>query len=136
MKLTTLLLVVGADLVQAWVPLSHARRSMTSLELSTAVSPDSYTKPERVVMDDLPTVYVYDHCPFCVRVRLALGIKNVKHKLNFMANDDVSTPTSLVGKKIAPIFVRRALTHLGAYVLLCCLTHLVFPSVPSRFFSQ
>lgn len=104
MKLTTLLLVVGADLVQAWVPLSHARRSMTSLELSTAVSPDSYTKPERVIMDDLPTVYVYDHCPFCVRVRLALGIKNVKHKINFMANDDVSTPTSLVGKKIAPIF--------------------------------
>ena len=56
-------------------------------------------------MDDLPTVYVYDHCPFCVRVRLALGIKNVKHKIYFMANDDVPTPTSLVGKKIAPIFV-------------------------------
>lgn len=104
MKLTTLLLIVGADLVQAWVPLSHARRSMTSLELSTAVSPDSFTKPGRVIMDDLPTVYVYDHCPFCVRVRLALGIKNVKHKIYFMANDDVSTPTSLVGKKIAPIF--------------------------------
>lgn len=56
-------------------------------------------------MDDLPTVYLYDHCPFCVRVRLALGIKNIKHKLYFMANDDVQTPVSLVGKKIAPIFV-------------------------------
>jgi len=64
-----------------------------------------YTKPEKIAMEELPTVYVYDHCPFCVRVRLALGIKNIKHKINFMANDDVQTPTSLVGKKIAPIFV-------------------------------
>jgi glutaredoxin 2 len=50
-------------------------------------------------------VYVYDHCPFCVRVRLALGVKNVKHLIHFLANDDVMTPTRLVGKKIAPIFV-------------------------------
>ena len=56
-------------------------------------------------MDDLPTVYVYDHCPFCVRVRVVLGIKNVKHNLHFLANDDIPTPTALVGKKIAPIFV-------------------------------
>jgi hypothetical protein len=32
-------------------------------------------------MDPLPTVHVYDHCPFCVRVRLARGIKNVKFRL-------------------------------------------------------
>jgi glutaredoxin 2 len=38
-------------------------------------------------------------------VRLALGIKNIKHNIHFMANDDISTPTKLVGKKIAPIFV-------------------------------
>ena len=56
-------------------------------------------------MDDLPILYVYDHCPFCVRVRLALGIKNVKHTVHFLANDDVPTPTKLVGKKVAPIFV-------------------------------
>lgn len=106
MKLAaTLILAFGTGLVEAWLPSSHAHRSLTSLQLSTTVSPDSFTKPERVIMDELPTVYVYDHCPFCVRVRLALGIKNVKHKLYFMANDDVSTPTSIVGKKIAPIFV-------------------------------
>ena len=58
----------------------------------------------RVVLSPLPTVYVYDHCPFCVRVRLALGLKNIKHNIVFFANDDVFTPTSLVGKKIAPIF--------------------------------
>mmetsp|Transcript_2803 Transcript_2803/g.7038 ORF Transcript_2803/g.7038 Transcript_2803/m.7038 type:complete len:266 (+) Transcript_2803:60-857(+) len=53
----------------------------------------------------LPQLYVYDHCPFCVRVRLALGLMGKKHQLMFLANDDVETPTSLVGKKIAPIWV-------------------------------
>ena len=52
-----------------------------------------------------PELYVYDHCPFCVRVRLACGLVGKKHKLMFMANDDVDTPTALVGKKIAPIWV-------------------------------
>jgi glutaredoxin 2 len=33
-----------------------------------------------------------------------LGIKNIKHKVVFLANDDIDTPTALVGKKIAPIF--------------------------------
>ena len=42
----------------------------------------------RVVPSQLPILYVYDHCPFCVRVRLALGLKNVKHELRFLANDD------------------------------------------------
>lgn len=51
----------------------------------------------------LPIVYVYDHCPFCVRARAIFGIKNIKHEVRFMANDDVDTPTALVGKKIAPI---------------------------------
>jgi len=57
-----------------------------------------------VVLTPLPTLLVYDHCPFCVRVRLAFGLKGIKHKLVFLANDDVATPTALVGKKIAPIF--------------------------------
>ena len=57
------------------------------------------------IMAELPALYVYDHCPFCVRVRMALGVKGIKHKLVFMGNDDVETPTALVGKKIAPIWV-------------------------------
>ena len=58
----------------------------------------------RVTLNPLPVLYVYDHCPFCVRVRLALGLKNVKHEVRFLANDDIPTPTALVGKKVAPIF--------------------------------
>mmetsp|Transcript_44672 Transcript_44672/g.100855 ORF Transcript_44672/g.100855 Transcript_44672/m.100855 type:complete len:281 (-) Transcript_44672:393-1235(-) len=65
----------------------------------------------RVIEDPLPKVYVYDHCPFCVRVRLALGLKNVKHEVVFMGNDDVATPTKLVGKKVAPILEMPADSH-------------------------
>jgi len=77
----------------------------SSLEMSSASTAVAFEQPPRVVRDQLPTVYVYDHCPFCVRVRVAMGIKNIKHNLYFLANDDIPTPTALVGKKIAPIFV-------------------------------
>lgn len=66
------------------------------------VSP--FVQGPRIIPDELPVVYVYDHCPFCVRVRLALGVKNIKHNVHFLANDDIPTPTNLIGKKIAPIF--------------------------------
>ena len=35
---------------------------------------------------------------------MALGLKNVKHKVVYLANDDIVTPTALVGKKVVPIF--------------------------------
>lgn len=77
--------------------------AMTSSDAVVA-SATPFEQPPRVIRDQLPVVYVYDHCPFCVRVRLALGLKNVKHIVVFLANDDIPTPTALVGKKIAPIF--------------------------------
>lgn len=91
------------------------RRSMpTSVRLGAKRGPmrvrasatAAVASPPRVVPATLPKVYVYDHCPFCVKVRLALGLKNVKHEVVFMANDDIPTPTALIGKKIAPILER------------------------------
>jgi len=58
----------------------------------------------QVVTSPIPRVYVYDHCPYCVRVRYALGMKNIKHQLVWLLNDDKDTPTALVGKKVVPIF--------------------------------
>lgn len=75
----------------------------TSLYASTT-EVSKFVQGPRIVFDELPIVYVYDHCPFCVRVRLALGVKNVKHNVHFFQNDDIPTPTKLIGKKIAPIF--------------------------------
>ena len=51
----------------------------------------------------VPTLHVYDHCPFCVRARMIFGLKKVPFKLNFLMNDDVVTPTKMTGKKVLPI---------------------------------
>ncbi|KAG7376426.1 hypothetical protein PHYPSEUDO_013574 [Phytophthora pseudosyringae] len=51
----------------------------------------------------LPKLFVYDHCPFCVRARMVFGFKQVPHELVFLANHDEATPIGLVGSKQAPI---------------------------------
>ncbi|KAE9068860.1 hypothetical protein PF010_g26894 [Phytophthora fragariae] len=51
----------------------------------------------------LPKLYVYDHCPYCVRARMIFGFKKVPHELVFLANHDEATPIGLVGSKQAPI---------------------------------
>jgi glutaredoxin 2 len=48
-------------------------------------------------------LYVYDHCPYCVRARMPFGFKNIPFELVVMLNDDIDTPTRMVGKKVAPI---------------------------------
>lgn len=103
-------LVFGAELISTLMALrsntlkaSRVSGRMLATRTSSTETYATFQALPRVILPTLPTVYVYDHCPFCVRVRLALGVKNVKHNLQFLASDDVSTPTSLVGKKIAPI---------------------------------
>jgi glutaredoxin 2 len=49
------------------------------------------------------TLYHYVHCPFCVRVRLALGYLNIPYNSQVLRYDDESTPVQLTGKKMLPI---------------------------------
>lgn len=48
-------------------------------------------------------LYVYDHCPFCVKARSIFGLKNQPFELVIMLNDDAATPERMIGKKMAPI---------------------------------
>lgn len=48
-------------------------------------------------------LYVYDHCPFCVKARAIFGLKGVAFDLVIMLNDDEATPIRMIGKKMAPI---------------------------------
>ncbi|AJY46588.1 glutaredoxin 2 [Martelella endophytica] len=48
-------------------------------------------------------LHVYDHCPFCLRARVALGLKGLPFELVFQANDDEATPIGMIGKKMLPI---------------------------------
>ena len=51
-------------------------------------------------------LYIYDHCPFCVRARMIFGLKNLPVQLHVLANDDDATPIGLVGQKMVPILVK------------------------------
>lgn len=51
------------------------------------------------------TLYHYVHCPFCVRVRLALGFLALPWKSLVLPYDDEKTPVALTGKKMLPIAV-------------------------------
>lgn len=48
-------------------------------------------------------LYIYDHCPFCVKARMIFGLRDVPITLQTLLNDDVETPTRLVGAKMVPI---------------------------------
>lgn len=49
------------------------------------------------------TLFHYVHCPFCVRVRMALGYLNLPYDSRVLPYDDEKTPISLIGTKMLPI---------------------------------
>ena len=48
-------------------------------------------------------LHMYDHCPFCIRVELALGWANVDYKRKLYGYGDMEGPKALTGKKILPV---------------------------------
>jgi glutaredoxin 2 len=48
-------------------------------------------------------LYIYDHCPYCIKARMIFGLKNIPVELNVFLNDDEATPTRMIGQKMAPI---------------------------------
>ena len=49
------------------------------------------------------TLYVYDHCPYCVKARMIFGLKDISFELKTLLNDDEKTPISMIGVKMVPI---------------------------------
>ena len=48
-------------------------------------------------------LFVFDHCPFCVRALLAVGLKALPIKIEYILEDDEETPTKMIGKQMVPI---------------------------------
>ncbi len=48
-------------------------------------------------------LYIYDHCPFCVRARMILGLRGMAAEEIVLANDDEATPIGMIGAKQVPI---------------------------------
>lgn len=58
-------------------------------------------------------LYIYDHCPFCVRSRMIFGLKDVTCEIITLPNDDEETPVRLIGKKMLPILVTESHDAIG-----------------------
>ncbi len=52
----------------------------------------------------MSALYHFPHCPFCIRVRMSLGFLDIPYVSKVIDYDDVETPTSLIGKKMLPIW--------------------------------
>lgn len=48
-------------------------------------------------------LYIYDHCPYCVKARMIFGLKSVPVELISLLNDDEETPLRMIGQKMVPI---------------------------------
>lgn len=48
-------------------------------------------------------LYLYDHCPFCVRTVMVANYKEVTYEKVFLLNDDEATCYRLIGAKQVPI---------------------------------
>ncbi|WP_119328286.1 glutaredoxin 2 [Cysteiniphilum halobium] len=47
-------------------------------------------------------LYIYEHCPFCIRPRIIAGVKKIPLELIYFANDDEKSHIDLIGKKQVP----------------------------------
>lgn len=51
-------------------------------------------------------LYIYEHCPFCVRARMIFAMHKIPVEIEVLLNDDEATPISLVGAKQVPILIK------------------------------
>ncbi|HGN1705042.1 TPA: glutaredoxin 2 [Providencia rettgeri] len=52
-------------------------------------------------------LYIYDHCPFCVRARMIFGLKKLAVEQIVLLDDDIETPTRMIGRKMLPILQKE-----------------------------
>ena len=53
------------------------------------------------------TLYQYLHCPYCIRVRLALGFLEIPYTSVILPYSDEETPLKMTGQKMAPILQKE-----------------------------
>lgn len=48
-------------------------------------------------------LFVYDHCPFCIKARMIFGLRHIPFDLIILQNNDEATPKQMIGQKMVPI---------------------------------
>ncbi|MEH2922803.1 glutaredoxin 2 [Samsonia erythrinae] len=52
-------------------------------------------------------LFIYEHCPFCVRARMIFGLKDLPFEQSVIMENDIDTPTRMVGRKVVPILQKE-----------------------------
>lgn len=52
-------------------------------------------------------LFIYDHCPYCVKARMIFGFKKIPVEEVVLLNDDEDTPKKMIGKKMVPILQKE-----------------------------
>lgn len=52
-------------------------------------------------------LFIYDHCPYCVKARMIFGLKNQALENIILLNDDEKKPISMIGQKMVPILEKE-----------------------------
>ncbi len=60
-----------------------------------------------------PTLYYYEHCPFCIRVLTLAGLANIDLQKEILLNDDEQTPIAMTGVKSLPILEYSPKQYMG-----------------------
>lgn len=58
-------------------------------------------------------LFIYQHCPFCLRARMIFGLKNQAVETSIIMEGDTETPTRMIGKKMLPILQKDDGTYMG-----------------------
>lgn len=48
-------------------------------------------------------LFIFDHCPFCMKAKMVAGIKKLPVEFTYLQNDDVDTRIEMVGANMVPI---------------------------------
>lgn len=70
-------------------------------------------------------LFIYDHCPFCVKARMIFGLKDLPVRLVTLLSDDEITPTSMIGKKMAPI-LQKTTVAICPKAWISCITSIIW----------
>ena len=57
-------------------------------------------------------LFIYEHCPFCCRALMIVGLKQLDVDIGIIMEGDVETPTRMVGRKVVPILRRPDGSHM------------------------
>lgn len=52
-------------------------------------------------------LFIYEHCPFCVRARMIFGLKDIPVEQHVFLSNDAKSPESMISEKMVPILQKE-----------------------------